>query len=118
MKHTILPLFLAFLLLLPATAWAARDKDLEPMADSISNYLREKTLVRSSVSIEKAVIQKNGTLQLNLSRGLVDFPLRDREIRDLYAIAKATLPKKYAQYKNKLALYADKKPIEFYKIRY
>ena len=118
MKHTILPLFLAFLLLLPATAWAARDKDLEPMADSISNYLREKTLVRSSVSIEKAVIQKNGTLQLNLSRGLVDFPLRDREIRDLYAIAKATLPKKYAQYKNKLALYADKKPIEFYKSRY
>ena len=118
MKHPLLPLFLGLLLLLPAQAQAARDKDLEPMADSISNYLREATSVRSRVTIEKAAVQKDGTLRLTLSRGLVDFPLRDREIKDIYAIAKATLPKKFAQYKNKLSLYAENKPIEYYKSRY
>ncbi len=118
MKHPFFFLLLAAALLLPAPAQAARDKDLEPMADSISNYLRERTLVRSYVAVDRAVVLQDGTLQLNLSRGLVDFPLRDQEIKDLYAIAKATLPKKYAKYKNKLSLYADKKPVEYYKSRY
>ena len=109
---------LALALLLPVQAQAARDKDLVPMADSISHYLREKTTVRSYVSIEKATVLHDGTLRLTLSRSLVDHPLRDREVKDLYAIAQDLLPKKYAQYKKKLSLYADKKPIEFYKSRY
>ena len=117
MKRSLLSL-LFVLFLLPVPANAARDKDLEPMADSISNYLRERTLVRSFVAVDKAIVLGDGTLQLNLSRGLVDFPLRDQEIKDIYAIAKQTLPKKYAKYKNKLSLYADKKPIEYYKSRY
>ena len=111
-------LLLSLLLMLPTPAKAARDKDLVPMADSISTYLREKTTVRSYVSVEKAAVLSDGTLRLTLSRALVDHPLRDQEIRDLYAIARETLPKKYAQYKKKLQLYADKKPIEYYKSRY
>ena len=110
-------LFLAFLLPAPAQA-ATRDKDLVPMADSISHYLTKQTTVRSPVSVEKAVVLKNGTLQLTFSRALVDYPLRDQEIKDIYAIVRETLPKKYAQYKNKISLYADKKPIEYYKSRY
>jgi len=117
-RNLLLPLLLlAFLLPVPAQA-ATRDKDLVPMADSISHYLTERTTVKSSVSIEKAIVQKDGTLRLNLSRGLVDYPLRDQEIKDLYAIARETLPKKYAQYKKKLVLYADGKPVEYYKSRY
>ena len=118
MKHPFFLLFLALTLLLPVQARAARDKDLVPMGDSITHYLRERTLVRSSVSVEKAAVMNDGTLRLTLSRGLVDFPLRDQEIRDIKAIARETLPKKYAQYKQKLSLYADKKPIEYYKSRY
>lgn len=101
-----------------APAQAARDKDLQPMADSLTNYLKEKTTVRSFVNVEKATILNDGTLRLTLSRGLVDFPLREQEIKDIYAIARATLPKKYAKYKKKLSLYADKKPVEYYKSRY
>ena len=108
---------LALLMPVPTQA-ATKDKDLVPMADSITNYLREKTSVRSSVSVEKATVLKDGTLRLTLSRGLVDFPLREQEIKDIYDIARLTLPKKYAQYDNKLSLYADKKPIEYYKSRY
>ena len=111
-------MLLTLALLLPVHAQAARDKELVPMADSISNYLREKTTVRSYVSIENATVLKDGTLRLTLSRSLVDHPLRDREIKDLYAIAQKLLPKKYSQYSKKLSLYADKKPIEYYKSRY
>lgn len=118
MRHPLTLLFLLLVLLFPVQAQAARDKELVPIADSISNYLREKTTVRSSVSVEQATVLKDGTLRLTLSRGLVDFPLRDREIKDLYAIAQDLLPRKYAQYRNKLSLYADKKPIEYYKSRY
>ena len=118
MRPPFFMMLLTLALLLPVQAQAARDKDLVPMADSISNYLREKTTVRSYVSIEKATVLHDGTLRLTLSRSLVDHPLRDREIKDLYAIAQELLPKKYAQYKKKLSLYADKKPIEFYKSRY
>ena len=110
-------LLIAFLLL-PSAAQAAKDKDFVPMADSISNYLKERTSVRSYVTVEKAVPVDGGTLRITLGRGLVDFPLRDREIRDIYAIARELLPAKYAQYKNKLSLYADKKPVEYYKSRY
>ncbi len=117
MKRLLL-LLLGFFLLLPSPAKAARDRDLEPMADSISNYLRENTSVRSRVAVEKASVLKDGSLRLDLSRGLVDFPLRDVDVKEIYAIAKKTLPKKYAQYKTKLKLYADKKPIEYYKSRY
>ena len=116
------PILISFILLAilqPATVHAAtRDKDLVPMADSITHYLTEKTTVRSSVSVERAIVQKDGTLRLNLSRGLVDYPLREQEIRDLYAIVRETMPKKYNQYKKKFVLYADGKPVEFYKSRY
>ena len=118
MKHPLSALLLALSVLLPLQAQAARDKELVPMADSISNYLRERTTVRSAVSVERATVLKNGTLRLTLSRGLLDFPLRDREIKDLHDIAKQLLPRKYAQYRNKLSLYADKKPIEYYRSRY
>ena len=96
MRHPFFLLLLSLALLLPVQAQAARDKDLVPMADSISNYLREKTTVRSYVSVEKATVLHDGTLQLTLSRSLVDHPLRDREIKDLYSIARELLPKKYA----------------------
>ena len=118
MRHPFFMMLLTLALLLPVHAQAARDKELVPMADSISNYLREKTTVRSYVSIENATVLKDGTLRLTLSRSLVDHPLRDREIKDLYAIAQKLLPKKYSQYSKKLSLYADKKPIEYYKSRY
>ena len=119
MKHNpLFPVLLLLALLLPSAAQAARDKDLVPMADSLTHYLTEKTSVRSIVSVEKATILNDGTLRLTLSRGLVDFPLREQEIKDLYSIARETLPKKFAKYKNKLSLYADKKPIEYYKSRY
>ncbi|MBQ1672501.1 MAG: xanthan lyase [Bacteroidales bacterium] len=118
MKHPFFALFLALTLLLPVQARAARDKELVPIADSISNYLRERTTVRSYVSVEKATVLKDGTLRLTLGRGLVDYPLRDQEIKDIQAIASELLPRKYAQYRNKLSLYADKKPIEYYKSRY
>ena len=119
MKQSLLPIFfvLALLLSVPAQA-ATRDKELVPMADSISRYLHEKTTVRSYVSVERANILKDGTLRLTLGRSLVDHPLRDKEIKDLYAIVRETLPRKYAQYKNKISLYADKKPIEYYRSRY
>ncbi len=118
MNRTLLLPLLLLTLLLPAPAQAARDKELQPMADSLTNYLKEKTTVQSAVAVEKATILKDGTLRLTLSRGLVDFPLREQEIKDIYAIARQTLPKKYAKYKNKLSLYADKKPVEYYKSRY
>ena len=118
MRYSLLPLFLILALLVPTQARAARDKDLVPMADSISSYLREKTTVRSYVSVEKAAILKDGTLRLTLSRALVDHPLRDQNVKDLYDIARATLPKKYEQYKKKIQLYSDKKPIDFYRSRY
>ena len=119
MKQSTLTLFFALFLLLPLQSQAAtKDKELVPMADSISHYLHEKTTVRSYVSVENATILSDGTLRLTLSRSLVDHPLRDQEIKDLYAIARETLPKKYANYKKKLSLYADKKPIEYYKSRY
>ncbi|MBR4826564.1 MAG: xanthan lyase, partial [Bacteroidales bacterium] len=118
----IIPFLLSFLLVVllqPATAQAAtKDKDLVPMADSLTRYLTEQTTVRSFISVEKASILKDGTLRLTLSRNLVDFPLRDQEIRHLYDIARATLPKKYAKYEKKLSLYADGKPVEYYKSRY
>lgn len=119
MKQSLLPFFLALFFLLPQqTLGATRDKDLVPMADSISHYLHEKTTVRSYVSVERANVLNDGTLRLTLSRSLVDHPLRDQEIADLYSIANETLPKKYAQYRKKISLYADKKPIEYYKSRY
>ena len=119
MKRTLPLLLTAFLLaFVSLPAQAARDKDLQPMADSLTNYLREKTTVQSAVNVEKAAILNDGTLRLTLSRGLVDFPLREQEIKDIYAIARETLPKKYAKYKNKLSIYADKKPVEYYKSRY
>ena len=118
MKQKTLFLALTLALLLPLSAYAAKDKDLVPMADSLTHYLTEKTTVRSFVSVEKATVLKDGTLRLTLSRGLVDFPLRDQEIKDIYSIARETLPKKYAQYKKKLSIYADKKPIEYYKSKY
>ena len=84
MKQSLLTFLFAIVILLPAPAQAAtKDRELVPMADSISNYLREKTTVRSYVSVEKATVLKDGTLRLTLSRSLVDHPLRDREIADL-----------------------------------
>ena len=84
MKQSLLPLFFALFFLLPQQALGAtRDKDLVPMADSISHYLREKTTVRSYVSVERANVLNDGTLRLTLSRSLVDHPLRDQEISDL-----------------------------------
>jgi len=119
MKQFLILLLLAFSFLWAAPLDAAtKDKQLVPMADSISHYLHERTTVVSYVSVERATVLKDGTLRLTLSRSLLDHPLRDREISDLYAIARATLPKKYTQYKKKLSLYADKKPIEYYKSRY
>ena len=118
MNRTLLFPLLLLALLLPVPAQAARDKELQPMADSLTSYLKEKTTVQSAVTVEKATILKDGTLRLTLSRGLVDFPLREQEIKDIYTIARQTLPKKYAKYKNKLSLYADKKPVEYYKSRY
>ena len=118
MKKTLTTFLAVAMLLLPGSARAARDKELVPMADSISTYLFQTTTVRSYVSVESAAVQKDGTLRLTLSRTLVDFPLRDKEIKDLYGIARETLPKKYRQYRNKLSLYADKKPVEYYKSRY
>ena len=118
MKKILIP-FLAFaMLLLPRPAQAARDKDLIPMADSISCYLTENTSVSSYVSVERAAVLKDGTLRLTFSRNLLDHPLRDKEIQDLYSIVRETLPKKYQAYRNKLSLYADKKPVEYYKSRY
>ena len=118
MKKILIP-FLAFaMLLLPRPVQAARDKDLIPMADSISCYLTENTSVSSYVSVERAAVLKDGTLRLTLSRNLLDHPLRDKEIQDLYSIVRETLPKKYQAYRNKLSLYADKKPVEYYKSRY
>ena len=119
MKQSLLSLLFAFVLLIPFQSQAAtRDKELVPMADSISHYLHEKTTVRSYVSIDKANVLSDGTLRLTLSRSLVDHPLRDKEIRDLYSIVRATLPKKYKQYEKKISLYSDNKPIEYYKSRY
>ena len=118
MKRTLIPFLALLLLLLPRPAQAARDKELVPMADSISQYLHETTTVRSYVSVESATVLKDGTLRLTLSRALLDHPLREKEIKALYDIARETLPRKYRQYRNKLSLYADKKPIEYYKSRY
>ena len=119
MKRTFNLLLTAFLLLLPALpARAARDKELQPMADSLTHYLTEKTTVRSFVHVDKATILKDGTLRLDLSRGLVDFPLREQEIKDIQSIVRETMPKKYAKYKKNFKLYADKKPIEYYKTHY
>ena len=60
----IFPLLLAAVLLAFSTApaQAARDKDLQPMADSLTNYLTEKTTVRSFVNVEKATVLNDGTL--------------------------------------------------------
>ena len=118
MKHLPLTILVLLSLLIPARANAAKDKDLVPMADSISSYLKAKTTVTSPVSVEKATVMKEGTLRITLSRALVDHPLRDQEIRDIYSIARETLPSKYSQYKKKLSIYSDKKPIEFYKSNY
>lgn len=119
MKRSLRLLLAAFVLILPALpARAARDKDLQPMADSLTHYLTDQTTVRSFVHVDKATILKDGTLRIDLSRGLVDFPLRDREISDIKAIVRETMPKKYAKYKNKFVIYADKKPIEYYKSHY
>ena len=118
MKHLPLTILVLLSLLIPARANAAKDKDLVPMADSISSYLKAKTTVTSRVSVEKATVMKDGTLRITLSRALVDHPLRDQEIRDIYSIARETLPSKYSQYKKKLSIYSDKKPIEFYKSNY
>ena len=116
----ILPLLLTtFLLTLSSLpALAARDKDMQPMADSLTHYLTEQTSVRSFVTVERATVLKDGTLRIDLGRGLVDFPLRDKEIRDIQSIVRETMPKKYAKYKNNFSLYADKKPVEYYKSHY
>ncbi len=120
MKSILKPLLAVLvLILIPALpARAARDKDLQPMADSLTHYLTEKTSVRSFVYVDKATILKDGTLRLDLSRGLVDFPLRDKELKDIKSIVRETMPKKYAKYKDKFTLYADKKPIDYYKSHY
>ena len=118
MKHLPLAVLFIITLIIPGRAQAAKDKDLVPMADSISNYLNEKTTVRSYVSVEKATVMKDGTLRITLSRALVDHPLREKEIKDIYSIARETLPAKYSKYKKKLSIYSDKKPIEFYKSNY
>ena len=60
MNRTLLLPFLLLALLLPAPAQAARDKELQPMADSLTNYLKEKTTVQSAVAVEKATILKDG----------------------------------------------------------
>ena len=51
----------------------------KPMGDSISNYLRNNTLVRSRVSV-KDVVQGKKTLDIYLSDGISDFPIRDKKV--------------------------------------
>lgn len=116
-------LFLAAILsiILPAAAVQAapkNDKDLKPMSDSLSSYLIGRTGVDSPVRVLRAIVLKDGTLRLIISRSLLDHPLREQEIRDIRSIARKLLPKKYAGYHNKFSIYSDNKPIEYYKSRY
>ena len=76
----------------------------KPMGDSISNYLRNNTLVRSRVSV-KDVVQGKKTLDIYLSDGISDFPIRDKEYADIYAIANGFLPEEYSSYAGKVRIF-------------
>ena len=60
MNRTLLLPFLLLALLLPAPAQAARDKELQPMADSLTNYLKAKLQesedIVNSRSVHEALI--------------------------------------------------------------
>lgn len=86
-------------------------QDFTPATDSIRNYLIEKTTVRSRVSVESATIDKKGTLNIDLHKGIVDFPLRDETVAAMYSIFRENLPQEYKSCK-KIAITADNTPIE------
>lgn len=76
-------------------------EEFVPIADSINTYLSPKATVLGKVSLENIFVVGNQVLELYFSRSLSEYPIRDYDVKNLYSIIRALLPKGYEKYQIK-----------------
>lgn len=110
MKRLLLTLF-AVLFLVPVHLSAQKigTEQFIPIADSLQNYFKPSAFVVGKIGIIRA--EKNGnTLSLYFSTPLSEYPFRDQNVKDAYAIARALLPARFRDYA--LKIYSNKSLID------
>ncbi|MDD3201339.1 MAG: xanthan lyase [Bacteroidales bacterium] len=82
-----------------------------PATDSIQKYLKNKASIGGTIKIDTVVIN-NKSLQIRFRSSLSEYPLREKEIEDIYSIVKTNMPEKYAKYSRNFTVYTIGQPIE------
>lgn len=117
-KHNTMKRLLLFwlvaLFLTPAPAEAHRRNNREelpaelfqPVADSIQAYLKDKAVIYGSIKVDQAVRVNKKELLLYCNTYLAEYPIRDHDVKAIYALAKDLLPEAYR--KDRLVIYSGK----------
>jgi len=101
-------------LLFPFVSQAQRSSTAEifqNVTDSIQSYLSTEASIMAPIAVDKAIISKN-RLNIRFKPSISEYPLRERHVKDIYAIVKLLMPAKYAAYKSSFTLTAIGLPLE------
>lgn len=112
----ILSLFVLF----SVTAYSQNNKCLEeefaPAIDSLNSYLKQLA-VSAPMRISSATVTKK-SFNIRLRGTIGDYPLREKNVEDIYSIFKGLMPAKYRQHSGKMKIYSRKEPIESFITNY
>jgi hypothetical protein len=81
------------------------------VTDSIRTYLSSEASILAPIAVDKAIVSKK-RLEIRFKPSISEYPLRERHIKDIYAIVKLLMPDKYAAYKSSFSLSAIGLPLE------
>ncbi|MDD2595367.1 MAG: xanthan lyase [Bacteroidales bacterium] len=118
MKKYLLTIICASLFI--STAVFAQTQTLSqqfaPATDSLQNYLSQYASA-GYIRIDTLLIRKK-TMTLRFKTGLSEYPLREKQIEDIYAIVRHFMPEQYLKYSGKLKIYTNGQPLEDLKSNY
>ncbi len=109
----VLSLFVATTL--PAQKKAPKKQEMAtqqfaPIADSVYAYISPTAVVGGKLTVSNVYIYPNKQLEINFSRVLSDYPIRDVDVKKIYEIVKRNLPEGYENYT--LSLFANQNTLE------
>ena len=110
MKRLLLTL-LAILFLVPAELSAQKlsSEQFIPIADSLQKFFKTSAFVVGKITLVRA--DKSGnTISLQFSTPLSEYPFREENVKETYAIARALMPEEYKN--SALKIYSNRSLIE------
>ena len=90
-------LLAAFLIAIPVLGTAQVRSEFKEASDSLAVLLKDRTGVRSSLSLNK-ILKRKGKLDLYFSRSLADYPWRPGDIRWFRGQVESLFPEEWSKW--------------------